>query len=156
MRLSLSQRGWPSLLHKEIAFVSEGDHPCLRDTSFFPVPERNCICLRRRLPLSRGDIVLVAEKGLPLSQKSLRCAPGRQSPLSHRETACLSGTNRFSLFPREIAFFLQGNCWRLGETMSEQDFFCLREKSLFCFRTNSLCLTRTLLLPWENIVCVSE
>jgi len=125
---------WPSLLQKEIAFVSEGGRPCLRDTSFSCVLERNCICLRRRLPLSRGDIVLVAEKGLPLSQKSLRCAPGRQSSLSHRETACVSGTNRFSLFQKEIAFFLQGGCWSLGETLSEQDCFCLRQKSLLLFR----------------------
>ena len=123
----------------------------------FFAPEGDCLCLRRRPPLSQGHIVflcsrkelhlsqkeaalvsgrhcLCCRKGLPQSQKSLRCAPGRQSSLPHRETACVSGTNRFSLFQREIAFFLQGDCWRLGEIMSEQDFFCLREKSLLLFR----------------------
>ena len=144
------------MLQKEIAFVSEGDRPCLRDTSFSCVLERNCICLRRRLPLSRGDMVFVAEKGClclrnhfaVLQEDNRLCHIGRL-PVSQGQIAFLCSRRKWRFSYREAAGVSGRHCQNKIASVSDRSH-------CFCFGTNSLCLTRTLLLPWEDIVFVSE
>jgi hypothetical protein len=60
---------WPSLLQKEIAFVSKGGRPCLRDTLFFSVPEGSCICLKGNLLLRDKPLFFVPERQHPSGAK---------------------------------------------------------------------------------------
>ena len=145
----------------------------------FFAPEGDCLCLRRRPPLSQGHIVfLCSRKELHLSQKEAALVSGRHC-LGCRKKGCLFLRNHFAVLQEDnrlchigrlpvsqgkICFLCSSGKLRFSyrETAGVSGRQCQNKISsvserrrFFCFGTNSLCLTRTLLLPWEDIVFVS-